>query len=137
MASRDLGREAVRPERRTSADAFIPGRGWLENLTLQQIFGKLADVTGRAAPKIRIPYAVAYVAGVASTSWAAVTGKEPRAPLDAVRMARKKMWVRHDKATRELGYQARPAVEALRGAAEWFQANGYCADLAIGSRRTA
>lgn len=108
-----------------------------ENLTLQQIFGKLADVTGRAAPKIRIPYAVAYAAGMASTGWAAVTGKEPRAPLDAVRMARKKMWVRHDKAARELGYQARPAAEALRSAADWFQASGYCENLAIGSRRTA
>ncbi len=69
-----------------------------ENLTLQQIFGKLAEVTGRKPPRVRIPYAVAYAAGVASTGWAAVTGKEPRAPLDGVRMARKKMWVRHDKA---------------------------------------
>lgn len=108
-----------------------------ENLTLQQIFGKLAEVTGRAAPRIRIPYAVAYAAGMASTGWAAVTGKEPRAPLDAVRMARKKMWVDYGKAARELGYRARPAVEALRRAADWFQVNGYCEDLAIGSRRTA
>ncbi|HSR08604.1 MAG TPA: hopanoid-associated sugar epimerase [Bryobacteraceae bacterium] len=108
-----------------------------ENLTLQQIFGKLEEVTGMRAPTMRIPYAVAYAAGVASTGWAAVTGKEPRAPLDGVRMARKKMWVRHDKAARELGYSARPAVEALRRAAEWFRANGYCEDLATGSRRTA
>jgi len=108
-----------------------------ENLTLQQIFGKLEDVTGLQAPTMRIPYAVAFAAGVASTGWAAVTGKEPRAPLDGVRMARKKMWVRHDKAARELGYSARPAVEALRSAAEWFRANGYCEDLATGSRRTA
>src|SRR5665213_2606114 len=108
-----------------------------ENLTLQQIFGKLEEVTGKPAPKVRIPYAVAYAAGVASTGWARLTGKEPRAPLDGVRMARKKMWVRHDKAARELGYSARPAVEALRRAAEWFQANGYCEDLATGGRRTA
>lgn len=108
-----------------------------ENLTLQQIFGKLEEVTGLRAPTMRIPYAVAYAAGVASTGWAAITGKEPRAPLDGVRMARKKMWVRHDKAARELGYSARPAVEALRRAAEWFQTNGYCEDLAAGSRRTA
>lgn len=121
-------------ERGRAGERYILGG---ENLTLQQIFGILAEVSGRAAPKIRIPYALAYVAGVASTGWAAVTGKEPRAPLDAVRMARKKMWVRHDKATRELGYNARPAVEALRSAAEWFQANGYCEDLASGSRRTA
>jgi len=108
-----------------------------ENLTLQQIFGKLEEVTGLRAPTVRIPYAVAYAAGVASTGWAALTGKEPRAPLDGVRMARKKMWVRHDKAARELGYSARPASEALRRAAEWFGANGYCEDLAAGSRRTA
>jgi dihydroflavonol-4-reductase len=108
-----------------------------ENLTLRQIFEKLAAVTGRKAPRMRIPYAVAYAAGVASTSWAAVTGKEPRAPLDGVRMARKKMWVRHDKAARELGYRARPAVDALRAAADWFQANGYCEDVAAGCRRTA
>ena len=108
-----------------------------ENLTLQQIFGQLEAVTGMRAPTMRIPYAVAYAAGVASTGWAAVTGKEPRAPLDGVRMARNKMWVRHDKAARELGYSARPAAEALRRAAEWFRANGYCEDLATGSRRTA
>jgi dihydroflavonol-4-reductase len=108
-----------------------------ENLTLQQIFTKLAEITGTRAPALRIPYAVAFVAGMASTGWAAVTGKEPRAPLDAVRMARKKMWVRHEKAARELGYSARPAIEALRRAAEWFQVNGYCEDLAIGRRRTA
>lgn len=108
-----------------------------ENLTLQQIFGKLEEVTGMRAPTLRIPYAVAYAAGVASTGWAALTGKEPRAPLDGVRMARKKMWVRHDKAARELGYSVRPAAEALRHAVEWFRANGYCEDLAAGSRRTA
>ena len=113
-----------------------------ENMTLDQIFKNLAEITGRKAPRMRIPYAVAYAAGVASTGWAAVTGKEPRAPLDAVRMARKKMWVLHDKAARELGYSARPAIEALRMAAEWFQANGYCDDRlcekrVAGSRRTA
>ena len=121
-------------ERGRMGERYILGG---ENLTLQQIFGKLEEVTGMRAPRVRIPYAVAYAAGVASTGWAAVTGKEPRAPLDGVRMARKKMWVRHDKAARELGYSARPAVEALRRAAEWFRANGYCEDLAAGSRRTA
>jgi dihydroflavonol-4-reductase len=121
-------------ERGRAGERYILGG---ENLTLQQIFGELEALTGMPAPQLRIPYAVAYAAGMASTGWAAVTGKEPRAPLDGVRMARKKMWVRHDKAARELGYSARPAVEALRRAAEWFQANGYCENLAAGSRRTA
>ena len=87
---------------------------------------KLAEITGRPAPRLQIPYAVAYAAGVASTAWAQVTGHKPRAPLDAVRMARKKMWVRHDKAARELGYRPGPTAVALKRAADWFTAHGYC-----------
>jgi dihydroflavonol-4-reductase len=97
-----------------------------ENLTLEKIFGTLAKAVGRPAPKMRIPYAVAYAAGVVSTAWAGVTGKEPIAPLDGVKMARKKMWVRQDKAERELGYAPGPAAGALERAVEWFRANGYC-----------
>jgi dihydroflavonol-4-reductase len=97
-----------------------------ENLTLEGIFGTLAQAVGRPAPKIRIPYAVAYAAGVVSTAWAGVTGKEPLAPLDGVKMARKKMWVSHDKAARELGYAPGPAAGALERGVEWFRANGYC-----------
>lgn len=97
-----------------------------ENMTLQQIFIRLAEITGRTAPKLRIPYAVAYAAGVVSTAWAGVTGKEPLAPLDGVRMARKKMWVRHDKAAMELGYSPGAAAAALERAVDWFQANGFC-----------
>lgn len=96
-----------------------------ENLTLQQIFEKLEVISGQAAPKVQIPYAVAYAAGVVSTAWAHVSGSEPRAPLDGVKMARKKMWVRHDKASRELGYSPGSVPEALKRAVEWFRSNGY------------
>jgi dihydroflavonol-4-reductase len=96
-----------------------------ENLTLQQIFHKLAAISGRPAPAIRIPYAMAYAVGTVSTAWANVTGVEPRAPLDAVKMSRKKMWVSHGKAARELGFQPGPADDALRQAVDWFRANGY------------
>ena len=96
-----------------------------DNLTLQQIFAHLEKVSGTKAPRWRIPYAVAYAAGVASTAWASVTGREPKAPLDAVKMARKKMFVSADKAKRELGFQPGPVEEALQRAVEWFRSNGY------------
>jgi dihydroflavonol-4-reductase len=107
----------------------VPGERYIlgaENMTLRQILETLAGILGRKAPRVQIPYAVAYAAGVASTAWANLTGKEPRAPLDAVRMSRKKMWVRHDKAARELGYSPGPAADALARAVAWFRDNGYC-----------
>ena len=92
-----------------------------ENLTLAEILRKLARITGRKAPTLRLPYAVAWCAGACSTAWAEITGVAPRVPLDAVRMARKKMWVSHEKARRELGFEPGPAEAALARAVEWFQ----------------
>jgi dihydroflavonol-4-reductase len=109
-------------ERGRAGERYILGS---ENLTLREIFEKLEGISGIRAPKVQIPYAVAYAAGVLTTAWANVSGVEPRAPLDAVKMARKKMWVRHDKAAAELGYEPGPATVALRRAVEWFRANGY------------
>jgi dihydroflavonol-4-reductase len=110
-------------ERGRVGERYILGA---ENLTLQQIFVALGEISGRPAPKMQIPYAVAYAAGAISTAWAGITGREPLAPFDGVRMARKKMWVRHDKAARELGYSPGPARVGLARAVEWFRGNGYC-----------
>jgi dihydroflavonol-4-reductase len=110
-------------ERGRVGERYILGS---ENLTLREIFEKLSLLTGIKAPETRIPWTVAFMAGLASTAMATVTGIEPRVPLDAVRMARKKMFVTHAKALRELGFQPAPAEHALRKAAKWFMANGYC-----------
>ncbi|HYL74301.1 MAG TPA: hopanoid-associated sugar epimerase [Bryobacteraceae bacterium] len=111
-----------------ACDRGKPGERYIlgcENLTLEQILGRLAAISGGSAPRWRIPYAVAYMAGMASTGWANLTGREPRAPLDAVKMARKKMFVSADKAKRELGFNPGPVDGALKRAVDWFRANGY------------
>jgi dihydroflavonol-4-reductase len=110
-------------ERGRTGERYIVG---CENLTLKEILARLARLTGRAAPKLKLPYFVAYAAGVVSTGWAQVTGTPPRAPLDAVRMAKKKMFVSHQKARRELGFEPGPVDDALGRAVDWFRANGYC-----------
>ncbi|MBS1824589.1 MAG: NAD-dependent epimerase/dehydratase family protein [Acidobacteria bacterium] len=112
-----------------AAERGKPGERYIlggQNLTLRQILDQLAALSGKAAPKVRIPYPVAYLAGVCSTAAAQVTGKEPRAPLEGVRMARKKMWVSCDKAQRDLGFRAAPVEQALEKAIRWFGQNGYC-----------
>jgi len=109
-------------QRGRTGERYILG---CENVTLEQILTRLAAISGGKAPRLRIPYAVAYAAGLASTGWANLTGHEPRAPIDAVRMARKKMFVSLDKAKRDLGYNPRPVDGALKRAVDWFRGNGY------------
>ena len=112
-----------------AAERGRPGERYIlgsENLTLEQILARLANITGRPKPSFKIPYAVAYAAGVASTAWASFTGRPPRVPLEAVRMAKKKMFVSHAKASRELGYLPQPVDPALERAVTWFRKNGYC-----------
>jgi dihydroflavonol-4-reductase len=95
-----------------------------ENLTLGQILAKLAAITGKPAPTTKLPYAVAYAAGVLTTAWAQVSGKPPLAPLDAVKMARKKMFVSCERARVELGFNPGPVEQALRRAVEWSRTSG-------------
>jgi dihydroflavonol-4-reductase len=92
-----------------------------ENLTLKQMLDRLAVVAGQKAPEIQIPYAVAYGAAFCSTMWANLTRSEPGIPLDGVRYARIRMWVKHDRAVRELGYSPGPVDGALRRAVDWFR----------------
>ncbi len=110
-------------ERGRDGERYILGA---ENLTLQQILAQLAAIAGKKAPQTRIPYPIAYIAGAITTAWANVSGREPVAPLEGVKMARKKMFVTHAKAQRELGFAPHPAKQALSRAVEWFHQNGYC-----------
>ena len=52
--------------------------------------------------------------------------RSPGRRSTGVRMARKKMWVSHEKAARELGFSPGPVEGALERAVEWFRGNGYC-----------
>jgi dihydroflavonol-4-reductase len=106
-------------ERGRPGERYILGS---ENLTLAEILQKLAAITSRKAPTLQLPYPVAYCAGALSTAWAGLTGKPPHIPLEAVRMAKKKMWVTHEKARRELGFNPGPADIALARSVEWFSA---------------
>jgi len=115
-----------------------PGQRYIlggENLTLKQILDKLAALSGLPAPTLRLPYAVALCAGAVDTLLTGyLRGREPRVVLDAVRMGRKKMFVRSDKAERELGFRAIAVEDALRRAVTWFRTHDYgtAADLAVG-----
>ncbi len=96
-----------------------------ENLTLQQFFLRLAKLSGLPAPRIRVPYAVAWCFAAGAEAVArTITHRAPRASLTEVRMARKHMFFDSSKALTELGYQPGPIDDALRGAIEYYRSIG-------------
>ena len=100
-----------------------------ENVTLKQLLDTLGDITGLPSPKMKVPHSVAMAfAAFDQTFNGYLRNREPRATVEEVRMGKKFMWVRTDKAERELGYSYVPAREALRRAAEWFVEKGYAPD---------
>jgi dihydroflavonol-4-reductase len=110
-------------EKGKSGERYILGG---ENLTLKQILDKLGAISGLPSPKVKLPYFVAYAAGlVDQTVSGRLLHREPRATVETVRMGKKKMWASSGKAERELGWKILPADNALRRAVEWFRANAY------------
>ncbi len=94
-------------------------------MTLGQMLAEIAHLAGRRAPTIKLPRALIYPIAYGAEAAARVTGQEPFATVDGLRMAKYKMFFSSAKAARELGYRARPAREALAEAFRWFEAAGY------------
>jgi dihydroflavonol-4-reductase len=95
------------------------------NLSLSEILSLIAEFGGPPAPKIKLPRRAIYPVAACMEVTARLTGREPRISLDALRMAKNKMYFSSSKAERELGYQARPARLAVADAIRWFRAEGY------------
>jgi dihydroflavonol-4-reductase len=120
---RDVARgHLLAAERGKIGEKYILGS---RNLSLAEIGALLAAITGIRPPRARIPYWVAWCAALSMEAVARVTGRPPRVPLTAVRMAKKRMYFSPAKAVRELGLPQTDIRVALRDAAEWFRAHGY------------
>lgn len=92
-----------------------------ENLWLKEILERIARITGRKPPRIRLSQNFVMPIAYFSQAWARLTGGgEPRATVDGVKMSRKLMFFTSARAEQELGYRARPVDEALKDAVDWF-----------------
>jgi dihydroflavonol-4-reductase len=110
-------------ERGRVGERYILGN---RNMTLAEILASLAHLTGRPRPRLRLPYAVAWAAGAVSTKVADwITHRPPAIALDAVRMARRRMFFDSGKAVRELGLPQTPVGEAFEDALRWFADREY------------
>ncbi len=95
------------------------------NLSLGEFFRILANVSGQPAPKVRIPYAVAWMAAIGGNLYGRITAREPQATMDGVRMAGLPMRYTSTKAVELLGLPQTPIPTAVAEAVEWFRKNGY------------
>ena len=97
-----------------------------ENLSLQTILGIICDYAALAPPRVRLPHNAIYPFAWLAEQWAQVSGKEPFATVDGVKMAKKFMYFSSARAQQELGYTPRPARNAIKDAIDWFRRNNYC-----------
>ena len=99
------------------------------NVTLKEMFGMLASITGLSAPRVRLPYWLVVGAGYAEQALVARPMKrEPAIPVEGVLASKKPAWVSSRRAVEELGMPQTPVEQALEQAAEWFAAHGYLAN---------
>jgi dihydroflavonol-4-reductase len=109
-------------ERGKIGDQYILGG---ENVLLADMLRAIALIVGRRPPRISLPRGPLYPLAVAAEMIATVTGREPLLTLDGLRMSRQRMFFSSAKAERELGFRARPYVQGLRNAVDWFRGAGY------------
>jgi dihydroflavonol-4-reductase len=123
VAVEDVAHGHILAARRGKAgERYILGN---RNMSLKEILDVLAEITGRRPPRVRLPHAAAYMAGLADTIVARLTGREPQIPLEGVRMSRHKMFVDTSRAVRELGFAPGPVEPALERAVRWYSGHGY------------
>lgn len=96
-----------------------------EDMSLRDILLEIAAITGRAAPRIRMPHNAILPMAYAAEAWTRLTGgDEPFVTVDGVRMAKKKMYFSSERAKAALGYTARPPRAAFEDAVAWFREKG-------------
>jgi dihydroflavonol-4-reductase len=123
VAVEDVARgHVLAAERGKMGERYLLGGN---NMTLKELLDALAKITGLPAPTRQIPHAVALVAAYADAAFSRLMGREPRIPVEGVRIARHKMFVNDAKAREELGYESTPVEAALERAVRWYTENSY------------
>lgn len=98
-----------------------------DNLSLRDLLGTVAGLSGRSAPKMRLPRLPLYPLAAGAEFMARLTGKEPLLTIDGLRMSKYRMFFTSAKAESELGYRSRPYQEGVADALAWFRGAGYLA----------
>ena len=94
-----------------------------QNLTLQEFLIKLAQVTGKKAPSIKLPLWLPLTIAFFDEYLFAKLGKTPSLAVEAVRMSGQFMYYDSHKAVEELGLPQTDIEEAIQNAVKWLEKN--------------
>ena len=96
-----------------------------DNVSLVTMLTEIAQCAGGRAPRWKLPRGPLYPLAAVAETFARVTSREPFLTRDGLRMSEHRMFFTSAKASRELGFRARPYAEGLRDAVGWFREAGY------------
>ena len=106
-----------------------PGQRYLlghRNFTLKEVFTILQRLTGLSAPRWRAPYWLVLGAGyIDRMVEGGLLRREPRIPVEGVKVSRTPMYVSCEKAVNELGLPQSSVEGALEKSINWFNDYGY------------
>ena len=113
-------------ERGKPGERYILGN---RNLTLLEVFGMLAEITGRRTPRWRFPYWLVIGAAYCD-QWleSDLMRREPSIPVEGIKITRHPMYVSSAKAIEQLGLPQNSVEAALEKAIRWFSDYGYLPD---------
>jgi dihydroflavonol-4-reductase len=123
---RDVAEAAIRvAESGKRGDRYLAaGR----NVTMEDLFNDLEQISGIRAPRNKVPMAVVYLLGAMGEIRARITRQPVLIGWATVQLLAKesaRQQFDHQKSERELGIRFREIQETLRDAISWFKANGY------------
>lgn len=95
------------------------------DMSLADILALVAEIVDRPAPKVKLPHNMVLPVAHAAEAFARFTGRPPKVTVDGVKLAKKRMFFSHARASAELGYKARPARDAVADAVAWYYAHRY------------
>ena len=96
-----------------------------QDVLLGDMLREIARQTGRVPPRLRLPRRLIFPIAYGAEASARFTGREPFVTTTGLRLAKDRMFFTSAKAERELGYRARPYIEAIAEATAWFRQHGY------------
>lgn len=113
-------------EKGTVGERYILGG---ENLTLEQMFTTLADITGLRGPGTKASRETAMWMGRIMELMGRITGNDPPVTYKLARdYVGRHAWVTSAKAEEALGYKHRSARQTLVRAVKWYVHHGYLED---------